>query len=77
VECPPTSAVNGKASAVVTVPFGAGIYPFWANYSGDANNQASQSTTTVQQVITGSTNATLYAQTAGLSHRGNITINLQ
>jgi hypothetical protein len=74
---PPISVVNGKASAVVTVPFGPGIYPFWANYSGDANNQASQSTTTVQQVITGSRNGTFYAQTAGLSHQGNITINLQ
>jgi hypothetical protein len=74
---PPISVVNGKASAVVTVPFGPGIYPFWANYSGDANNQASQSTPTVEQVITGSTNGTFYAQTAGLSHQGNITINLQ
>jgi uncharacterized membrane protein YfcA len=74
---PPFPVVNGQASAMVTVPSGPGIYPFWANYSGDVNNLASQSTATVQQVITGSTSANYVAQTGGLSHQGTITINLQ
>jgi len=69
--------VNGQASSLVTIPFGPGIYSFWANYSGDANNLPSQTSATVQQVLTGSTNASYYAQTGGLSHQGIITINLQ
>ena len=74
---PPFPVVNGQASAMVTVPSGPGIYPFWANYSGDVNNLASQSTATVQQVISGSTSASYAAQTGGLSHQSTITINLQ
>ena len=74
---PPIAVVNGKASVIVTGAFSPGIYAFWANYSGDTNNLPSQTTTTVQQVLTGTTYASYYAQTGGLSHQGTITINLQ
>jgi len=74
---PPVTLVNGKAA--VTVPFfnTAGTYPFWAQYLGDSRNVPSQSTTALQEVITGQTQIIYNAQTGGLNHQGNIQINLQ
>ena len=47
------SGVNGKACVTVPGTFSPRIYPLWANYSGDANNLAAQSTNVVQEAVTG------------------------
>jgi subtilase family serine protease len=74
---PPITVVNGKASALVTTYYSPGTYPFWANYSGDTNNLPSQTSTSVEQVFTGTVPANYVGQTGGLGHQGTITINLQ
>ncbi|HVH70600.1 MAG TPA: Ig-like domain repeat protein [Candidatus Dormibacteraeota bacterium] len=74
---PPIQVVNGKASAVVTNPFGAGTYEYWAQYTGDPNHLPSQTTTSVEEVLTGTTTAVYVGHTGGLSHQAQITINLQ
>jgi len=75
---PPIQVVNGLASFTMQNNyFSPGTYQFWANYSGDANNLPSQTTTGVQEVFTGKTVATYTGQTGGLTHQGEITITLQ
>ena len=74
---PPIQVVNGTASAVVMNPFGPGTYEYWAQYTGDLNNLPSQTTTSVQEVLTGTTTAVYTGQTGGLTHQAQITINLQ
>ena len=77
---PPIQAVNGVASATVTIPptfSGPGTYEFWAQYTGDPNNLPSQTTTSVQEVLAGTSIASYMGQTGGLSHQAQITINLQ
>ena len=74
---PPIQVVNGKASATVTNFFGPGTYEYWAQYTGDPHNLQSTTTTSVQEVITGTASAVYVGQTGGLSHQGTITINLQ
>ena len=74
---PPITVVNGRASATVTNYFAPGTYSFWAQYTGDTNNLPSQSTTDVQEVITGTAFASYVGQTGQLTHQGRITINLQ
>jgi Bacterial Ig-like domain (group 3) len=77
---PPIQVVNGTASAVVTMPptySGPGTYEFWAQYTGDTNNLPSQTTTNVEEVLTGTTSANYLGQTGGLSNQGTITIILQ
>jgi subtilase family serine protease len=74
---PPIQVVNGKASATVTNFFGPGTYEYWAQYTGDPDNLQSTTTTSVQEVITGTASAVYVGQTGGLSHQGTITINLQ
>lgn len=74
---PPIQVVNGKASVTVTNPFGPGTYEYWAQYTGDPNNLASQTTTSVQEVLTGPATIPYVAQTGGLSHQATITVNLQ
>ncbi len=74
---PPITLVNGQATVTVQNNYyQPGTYQFWANYSGDANNQPCQ-TTGIQQVFTGTTVATYTGQTGGLTHQGLLTINLQ
>jgi hypothetical protein len=74
---PPIQVVNGKASATVTNFSGPGTYEFWAQYMGDANNLPSQTTTSVEEVLTGTAFANYMGQTGGLTHQATITINLQ
>lgn len=77
---PPIQVVNGTVSAIVTNPptfSGPGTYEFWAQYMGDANTLASQTTTSVQEVLTGVALASYTGQTGGLSHQGTIAITLQ
>jgi hypothetical protein len=77
---PPIQVLNGAASAIVTIPptySGPGTYEFWAQYTGDPNNLPSLTTTSVEEVLTGTAFANYLGQTGGLSHEGRITINLQ
>lgn len=74
---PPISLVSGKATTTVMLGPGPGTYPFWAQYLGDVHNLSSQSTSNLQEVITGTTQINYTAQTGGLTHQGAIQINLQ
>jgi Bacterial Ig-like domain (group 3) len=74
---PPINVVNGQAIVTVTSYYPPGTYAFSAQYTGDANNLPSQTTTNVMEVFTGQTVATYVGQTGTLSHQGTITINLQ
>jgi hypothetical protein len=69
-----TYTVNTGPSAM---QFPVGTYTINAQYSGDANNQASQSGTGVNEVFTGSTLATILAQTGTISHEANVVVTLQ
>ncbi len=60
---PPIQVVNGKASATVTNFFGPGTYEYCAQYTGDPNNLQSTTTTSVQEVITGTALAVYVGQT--------------
>jgi len=73
----PLPLVNGVASINVTNYAGPGIYEFWAQYNGDSNNLPSQTTTSVQEALTGTAYGNYMAQTGGLSHTARLTINLQ
>lgn len=73
---PPASLVNGQA-VFTLVGFNPGTYPFWANYGGDSRNQASQTTTLVQQVFTGTVTLDYVGRTANVQHSGTITLTLQ
>lgn len=74
---PPIQVVNGTARTTVMNPFGPGTYEYWAQYTGDPNNLPSQTTTSVQEVLTGTTTAVYTGQTGGLTHQAQITITLQ
>ena len=74
--------VNGVASYTVNVGPGAqqfpvGTYPITAQYSGDANNLASQPATGVNEVFTGTTLVTIIGQTGTISHPSNVVVTLQ
>jgi subtilase family serine protease len=74
----PLQLVNGVGSVVVTnFPPGPGVYEFWAQYSGDANNLPSQTTASVQEALTGTAYGNYMGQTGGLTHTARLTINLQ
>jgi hypothetical protein len=74
---PPIALVDGKASVTVPAYLQPGIYPYWAQYLGDAHNQPSQSGTAIQQAITGPVQLNYTAQTGTLAHGGSIQIVLQ
>jgi Bacterial Ig-like domain (group 3) len=74
--------LNGVASYTVNVgqgslQFPVGTFNITAQYSGDANNQPSQSVTGVNEVFTGTTLITIRGQTGSLSHEANVAITLQ
>jgi subtilase family serine protease len=74
--------VNGVASYTVNVGPGAqqfpvGTYPITAQYSGDANNLASQTATGVNEVFTGTMLVTIIGQTGTISHPSNVVVTLQ
>jgi hypothetical protein len=74
--------VNGVASYTVNVgqgslQFPVGTYNITAQYSGDTNNQASQTVTGVNEVFTGTTLVTIMGQTGTLSHAANVAVTLQ
>ena len=74
--------VNGTATYTVNIgpsalQFPVGTYNIAAQYSGDANNQASQTTTGVNEVITGNVGITVRGQTGTVSHDTNILVTLQ
>lgn len=77
--------VNGTASYTLNLgqgPFPAnwppvGTYNIAAQYSGDANNQPSQTATGINEVFTGTTLVTIQGQTGSLSHQTNVAVTLQ
>jgi Pro-kumamolisin, activation domain/Bacterial Ig-like domain (group 3) len=73
----PVPVMNGMASFVLPNSTSIGTYNCTAKYSGDTNNQPSQTATGFNEVITGSTNITIKAQTGSISHFMSVTINLQ
>lgn len=74
---PPITVINGQASVTSSVGLQVGTYPFWANYSGDANNQPSQTTGVVQQVFTGVTAIIYVGRTSTEERTGTITVTFQ
>lgn len=74
--------VNGVASYTVNagqgeLQFSVGTYPITAQYSGDANNEPSQTLTGVNEVFTGTTLITFRGQTSTLSQESNLSVTLQ
>ncbi len=77
---PPIQLAGGTASATVTIPpdyGGVGTYEFWAQYLGDAHTLPSQTTTNVQEVLTGIVPVQYTGQTGGLAHQAYFEITLQ
>jgi hypothetical protein len=77
---PPIQLVGGTATAPVTIPpdyGGVGTYEFWAQYLGDTHTQPSQTTTNVEEVLTGIVSAQYTGQTGGLTHQAYLEITLQ
>lgn len=77
---PPIQLVGGTATATVTIPpdyGGVGTYEFWAQYLGDVHNLPSQTTTNVEEVLTGIVPVQYTGQTGGLTHQGYFQITLQ
>jgi len=74
--------VNGVATYTVntgpgSLQFPVGTYPITAQYSGDTNNQPSQTATGVNEVFTGTTLVTIIGQTGTISHPSNLAVTLQ
>jgi subtilase family serine protease len=72
---------NGVATYTVTagatVPSSVGTYSFTAQYSGDANNQPSQTATGVNEVLTGTTSMIIEGDMGTLSHVTGLYITLK
>jgi hypothetical protein len=69
--------VSGSASLTLSpVIIPPGIYSLTAQYSGDANNLASNSAG-ISQAVTGTTIMQVNAQTGTLFHSANVTVTLQ
>jgi hypothetical protein len=66
---------DGTAPLTTTLPF-PGTYGITAVYSGDALNLTSTSSS-IQELVTGSTVMQLSAQTSALFHAVNVTVTLQ
>jgi len=74
--------VNGVATYTVNVgpgglQFPVGTYTITASYSGDTNNQVSQTATGVNEVFTGTTVVSIVGQTGTISHQTNVSVTLQ
>jgi Big-like domain-containing protein len=73
----PIPVVNSGASFLSNWSNTAGTYAITAMYSGDSNNQASQSATPLNEVFTGGTSVVYSAQTGGVSHNFSVLVTLQ
>ena len=72
---PPLSLTNGTVQAQLGLPF-AGFYQIYAQYSGDAANLGSTSSSATQ-VITGAGYVQVIGTTGPLSHYANVDITIQ
>jgi len=72
---PPATLVNGTATAQVALPF-PGTHEIYAQYSGDANNRASQSST-IDVVATGSAYAQIQGTTGPVTHYSSVYVTVQ
>jgi hypothetical protein len=66
-----------KQSATVQAYLPAGTYPFFAQYYGDSNNLASESTTELLVVYTGAAASAYAGQTGSYMQQGVLNITLQ
>jgi hypothetical protein len=68
------------ANGAATAQFGnltVGTHVITAQYSGDANNQASKTNGAINEVITGSAQVTVAGATSSLSHTAAINVTIQ
>ena len=72
---PPATLVNGTATAQVALP-SPGTHEIYAQYSGDANNRASQSST-IDVVATGSAHAQIQGTTGPVTHSSSVYLTIQ
>jgi len=72
---PPTTLVNGTATAQVALP-SPGTHEIYAQYSGDANNRASQSST-IDVAATGSAHAQIQGTTGPVTHYSSVYVTIQ
>jgi mono/diheme cytochrome c family protein len=72
---PLVTLVNGTATAQVALPF-PGTHEIYAQYSGDANNRVSQSST-IDVVATGSAHAQIQGTTGPVTHDSSIYVTIQ
>ena len=72
---PPATLVNGTATAQVALPF-PGTHEIYAQYSGDANNRGSQSST-IDVVATGSARAQIQGTTGPVTNHSSVYVTIQ
>jgi hypothetical protein len=72
---PPAGLVNGTASAQVALP-SPGSHEIYAQYSGDANNRASQSST-IDVAATGSAPVQIQGTTGPVTHSFSVYVTIQ
>jgi len=72
---PPVTLVNGMATAQVALP-SPGTHEIYAQYSGDAGNRASQSST-VDVVATGSAQVQIQGTTGPVTHYSSVHVTIQ
>jgi hypothetical protein len=73
---PSAQVVNGVATAQATL-FLVGTHTITAQYSGDLNNQPSQTTGSINQVITGTGQVSIFAAGKGFSHISTLNVTIQ
>jgi len=72
---PPATLVNGTATAQVALP-SPGTHEIYAQYSGDASNRASQSST-IDVAATGSAHAQIQGTTGPVTHDSSVYVTIQ
>ena len=73
----PVNVANGEATLVPQTFSEIGAFTYTASYSGDANNQSSQTSSGVVEVFTGTVPVIVQAQTGTLIHTMSVNISLQ
>ena len=72
---PPATLVNGTATALVALPL-PGTHEIYAQYSGDANNRGSQSST-IGVLATGSAHVQIQGTTGPVTHSSSVYVTIQ
>jgi hypothetical protein len=73
---PTVPVVNGTATAQA-ITSSVGTHMITAQYSGDTNNQFSQTSGSINQVITGTAQLTVFATGKGWPHNSTINVTIQ